>query len=86
MEEEEASWGKCGGWKRWRRAEKDKKVEEKELESGKNREIRVKERKRKIKGDLSLEVSRMENWVLDGTTVGQVHLFNFRKKLKRDKS
>lgn len=38
------------------------------LESGKNAEIRDKERKRATKRDLSLEVSRMKNWLLDGTS------------------
>lgn len=85
---EEESWGKGGGVVGGGVVEGKGRIwqeNEKELESRKNGEIRDKERKRTIKGDLSLEVSRMENWLLDGTwSQGQVRLYNFRKKLVRE--
>lgn len=53
-------------------------------ESKEQRDKRQRE-KRKIKGYLSLEVSRVGNWLLDGTwSPGQVRHSDFRKKLKRE--
>ena len=80
---EEESWGKGGGKQEEEKGRIWQENGKRTWERKKNREIRDKERRRTIKGDLSLAVSRMENWLLDGTwSLGQVCLYDFRKKLK----